>query len=46
MKYLKETSALGVSGLDPQYNIDEIKKECEIYQDVMKWEKGEQLKWI
>lgn len=24
---------LGCVGLDPQYNIDEIKKQCEIYRE-------------
>lgn len=35
----------GCVGLDPQYDIDEIKKQCETYQKEMKFEKGEQMKW-
>lgn len=36
---------LGCVGLDPQYNIDEIKKQCETYREEMKYEEGEQMIW-
>ena len=35
----------GCVGLDTQYDINKIKKQCETYQEEMKYEKGEQMKW-
>ena len=31
-------------GLDPQYDIDKIKHQCEVYKEEIKYEKGEQKK--
>lgn len=36
---------LAVLGLDPQYDIDKIKHQCETYKEEMKYEKGAQMKW-
>lgn len=36
----------GCVGLDPQYDIDKIKHQCEWYKQEMKFEKGEQMKWV
>lgn len=44
MRFLIENVVLAVYGLDPQYNIDEIKKQCETYKEEMKYEEGEQMK--
>lgn len=44
MKCLTENVVLAVYGLDPQYDIDSIKKQCETYQEEMKYEEGEQMK--
>ena len=32
-------------GLDPQYDIDKIKLQCEVYKEETKYEKGEQMIW-
>ena len=32
----------GCIGLDPQYDIDKIKHQCETYKEEMKYEKGAQ----
>ena len=45
MKYLKEVDVLAVFGLDPQYDIDKIKHQCEVYKEETKLERGEQMKW-
>lgn len=40
----EKNKCCGCVGLDPQYNIDEIKKQCETYREEMKYEEGEQMK--
>lgn len=40
----KINGCCGCNGLDPQYNIDEIKEQCETYQEEMKYERAKQMK--
>lgn len=35
----------GCIGLDPQYDIEKIKLQCETYQEEMQWENGKQISW-
>jgi hypothetical protein len=34
----------GCVGLDPQYNTNEIKEQCETYQEEIKYERAKQMK--
>ena len=45
MKYLIKVGCFGCIGLDPQYDIDKIKLQCEVYKEETKLERGEQMKW-
>ena len=43
MKFGTKVVVLAVFGLDPQYDIEKIKKQCETYKEEMN--EGEQLRW-
>ena len=42
MRFGTKADVLGAFGLDPQYDIDKIKHQCETYKEEMKYEKGAQ----
>lgn len=40
----KINGCCGCNGLDPQYDIEKIKEQCETYQEEMKYERAKQMK--